>query len=119
MSKIEQLKNLPAVDEVLRLDVLAELSSRYPRTQLVGWVRDAIDDCRTRILGGNELTQPSLIQDVVARVRKLAQSDAGRSIQRVINATGVLLHTNLGRAPLAQRAIERMPPDAKEVNVVR
>ena len=68
MSKIDLLKNLPAVDEVLRLDALSGLLDRYARPQLVNWVRHAIADCRSQILGGEELTEATLLQHVIARV---------------------------------------------------
>lgn len=117
MNKTEQLKNLPAVDEVLRSEALADMSANFPRPQLVGWVRAAIDECRNQILRDDVSTEPSSIDDVIAYVRQFANADSGQAIQRVINATGVLLHTNLGRAPLADRAIKRMNEAAAYANV--
>ncbi len=117
MSKIEQLKSLPAVDEVLRCHALAELQSRCLRPQLVRWVRAAIDECRHQILGAEDGTAHAVLDDVVNRVHQMASADDGQTIQRIINATGILLHTNLGRAPLADRAIERMNQAAAYANV--
>ncbi len=117
MSKTELLKNLPAVDQVLRCEALDGLRSKCPRPQLVGWIRVAIDDCRKQILGGHDHVSESLLGAVVGRVQQLATADDGQAIKRVINATGVLLHTNLGRAPLADRAIERMSEAAAYANV--
>lgn len=69
-----------------------ELSAEYPRTVVVDAVRQALAE-RRRVRDGVD----GLSQDVEARLRS--------SLRRVINATGVLLSTNLGRAPLASRAI--------------
>ena len=116
MNKIEQLKHLPAVDEVLRSDALIDLVARYPHARLVAWVREAIDRARADILAGNDSTE-QLPDRVIGKVRELAAADDGQVIQHVINATGVLLHTNLGRAPLAERAIDRMWQAASYANV--
>ena len=115
MNKTEQLRSLPAVDELLRCDALADLLPRSPRPQLVGWIRAAIQQCRHQVLNGNP--PESLWDDIVRRVRRSAADDHGQVIQHVINATGVLLHTNLGRAPLPQRAIERMSQAVSYANV--
>ncbi len=115
-NKTEQLRSLPAVDEVLRADELADLLDQSPRRQLVRWIREAVEDCRRRILDGQPL-QHGVMAAVVDRVRHLRQCEAGQTLQQVINATGVLLHTNLGRAPLADRAIERMNQAVGYANV--
>ena len=91
------------------------IESRDP--QLVHWVRAAIEDCRNQILAGNPQHSESLWDSILYHVQTRAVADDGASIKQVINATGVLLHTNLGRAPLAQRAIERMNQAACYANV--
>ena len=90
----QQLRDLPAVDQVLA--GLAHLEKRYPRKLIVDEVRRVLDSMREQILAGGHANSAS----VEARVeRNLARLEAP-SLQRVINATGVVLHTNLGRAPL-------------------
>lgn len=125
-SKAEQLRNLPAVDEILRDQTIGDMSTRFPRAQLVQWVREAIEDCRTSILASNILEgsevkfdehPEQLAQSIVDRVRVLGEEQNAMALQRVINATGVLLHTNLGRAPMAQRAIDRLQQATGYANV--
>ena len=84
-------RSLPSVDAALTGAGIAELLGTHPRGQVVDAVRAAID-ARRRNGGGLD----GLAEDVAHRVRP--------SLRRVINATGVILHTNLGRAPLAPQA---------------
>jgi L-seryl-tRNA(Ser) seleniumtransferase len=91
----EHLRELPAVDEVL--SALSHLEGRFPRRLVVQEIRRELEIARDAIRTG----QPVNSAPVAARVeRNLAQLEAP-SLRRVINATGVVLHTNLGRAPLA------------------
>jgi L-seryl-tRNA(Ser) seleniumtransferase len=92
----EQLRELPAVDQVVA--GLSHLEGRFPRSLIVDEVRRALQAMRDEILAGVALSGES----VAARVeRNLARFETP-SLRRVINATGVVLHTNLGRAPLAR-----------------
>jgi L-seryl-tRNA(Ser) seleniumtransferase len=90
-----QLRDLPSVDHVLA--ELHHLESRFPRKVMLGEVRRVLDAVRDEIRSGrNGNAEP-----IAVRVeRGLAQLETP-SLRRVINATGVVLHTNLGRAPLA------------------
>ena len=119
MNRAQLLRDLPSVDEVLREEKIAALSQRSAHGNLVQWIRQAIDEIRQRILSGDfaESQIEKSMDSVVARVQQNAQSDQGQSLQAVINATGILLHTNLGRAPMAQRAIERARQAAAFTNV--
>ena len=96
------LRDLPKVDEVLRRPELGDLG--VPRWALLHAVRDEIDRRRRAILDGQTVDPAVPSADVARRARALARP----ALQPVINATGVVLHTNLGRAPLALRAIERV-----------
>jgi L-seryl-tRNA(Ser) seleniumtransferase len=117
LSKTEQLRNLPSVDEVLRREELADLREQHPHRQLAQWARDAVDYFRKQILDGVPIDAAAALPMVLDRVRQKQQSDEGQSIQQVINATGIVLHTNLGRAPLAKRATQRMIQAAQYSNV--
>ena len=116
-NRTEQLKNLPAVDELLRLPKVAELCDLHPRPHVVRWTREAVADCRQQILDGDDLDDQAVMRTILDHLHQQSQQDRSQSLRRVINATGVLLHTNLGRAPLAQRAIERMREAARYTNV--
>lgn len=88
-------RNLPAVDELI-----GEIAGVLPHPLLVEAARSALEEARERINVGKEPDVSPLFED---RVRAIERS-AG---VRVINATGVLLHTNLGRASWSQDAIKR------------
>ena len=87
---------LPSVDRLLRDPEVAALTARAPRNVVAAAVREAIDEVRR-----TGIAPAHWPDDVAARVdRRLTPS-----LQPVLNATGVVLHTNLGRAPLAEAAI--------------
>jgi L-seryl-tRNA(Ser) seleniumtransferase len=92
------LRDLPSVDELVRDERLADV----PHALAVDAARVVLDRARTEIKAGRE---PDLLLDAVlaelARVRR-------PSLRRVLNATGVLVHTNLGRAPLSEAALARV-----------
>ncbi len=93
------LRALPAVDE------LAAKLERVPHALAVRAARDAIDAWRERLASGAPAQAPAL--DVLVREARERLAEAARpSLRRVINATGVIVHTNLGRAPLAAGAAE-------------
>ena len=87
------MRSLPSVDEVLTS--LAPLLERFPRSLVVAEIRRALAAMRAEIRGGGEAGEP-----VETRVEHELERLASPSLRRVINATGVVLHTNLGRAPL-------------------
>jgi L-seryl-tRNA(Ser) seleniumtransferase len=99
-----RLRALPKTDELLlRANVAAELE-RLPRALVLDGVRDAIDAVRERLLRG-EAVEPSAEEiacDAVARASLAARP----SLRPVINATGIIVHTNLGRSVLSKAAAE-------------
>jgi L-seryl-tRNA(Ser) seleniumtransferase len=94
-------RRLPAVEALLAEPDVAALAAAHPRTLVVRAVRDTIE--RARANGG---AAPPEGWDAAVRAR--VQRLAAPSLLPVINATGVVLHTNLGRAPLARAAIDAM-----------
>src|SRR5512134_3327985 len=98
---MERLQALPKVDDVLRRPELS--GSGLPRWALLEAVRRALAARRQALVGGGD-ADPALSSDeVLAAARALTRP----SLRRVINATGVVLHTGLGRAPLAGHAAGR------------
>ena len=93
---ITSLRELPSVDEVLQL-----VDTHYPRELLVVETRRVLEELRDCIKKGNSVDVTSIPQRVLTALHKLEQP----SLCHVINATGVVLHTNLGRAPLAADSI--------------
>lgn len=97
----ERLRRLPAVDSVLRTEAAAETAGRHGRTALSAAVREVLDGARAEILTGGD---PAVSEEEVASAA--AGLLEGRGLRRVVNATGVILHTNLGRSVLSQRSVE-------------
>lgn len=95
-----RLRNLPAVDAVMRDPGGAALAERHGRATTTAAVRAALDDLRRGILAGEK---PDVSVGAVA-ARAVAWMSGSR-LRRVVNATGVVLHTNLGRAVLSERAV--------------
>ena len=117
MPNTESLRNLPAVDEMLRHAELKSVTTVYPRQQIADWIRSAIDTCRQAILDGADMDSAAAINFVAQKTIETSTVENGRRQKPVVNATGILLHTNLGRAPLAARAIERMRQSSGYANV--
>ena len=103
----ESLRGLAAVDEVLREPAVAALTQTYPREVVVGAVRTVIERLRREILeGGREGDAVALSPaHLVPWVEKLVTAAVSPSLRRVINATGVVAHTNLGRSLLPPEAL--------------
>ncbi len=102
---------LPSVDELLKSAELAELLAREGQPAVTESVRAVLESLRDEINSGALATQ----QTVELAVKNLPHAVAQHlnramefSLKPVINATGVILHTNLGRAPLAESAIRRI-----------
>ena len=93
-----ELRDLPSVDELAGNERLAGA----PRALLVPAARSALARAREEIQAGSD---PG---DLVERVELELESARGARLRRTINATGVIVHTNLGRAPLATAALERV-----------
>ena len=105
----ERLRRLPSVDELLAHDRLRELIEEVGRPLVVAAARQTVATLRGEIRRGLAETELAvrlahLEQEVAAETRELL----GLSLRPVINATGVVLHTNLGRAPLSRAAAERV-----------
>jgi L-seryl-tRNA(Ser) seleniumtransferase len=91
----DQLRTLPSVEEVA--SALAGVEGRFPRSLIVNETRRVIEAFRQSIRSGTPSTE-SIVESVRRSLEQLEQP----SLRRVINATGVVLHTNLGRAPLPE-----------------
>ena len=99
-------RSIPKTDRILEHEIIQAMLARYPRSLVVAAVRDTLKGARERLRSGASKDVPDLEQ-LVSSVRQSLCSDGFR-LKRVINATGVVLHTNLGRAPLSLHAAERI-----------
>jgi L-seryl-tRNA(Ser) seleniumtransferase len=101
-AQAEQLRRIPSVDELLSRPRLATFANRIRRDLLVALLRDVLGELRAQITGPQSVAVTALD---VSSIEELIAAEADRilhpSLRPVINATGVILHTNLGRAPLS------------------
>jgi L-seryl-tRNA(Ser) seleniumtransferase len=96
------LRQLPSVDRLLQEATVQALVARYARPTVLAAVRAALDAERAAVRAG---APPRELGPLVATVEAQAAALAGPRLRRVLNATGVVLHTNLGRAPLSASAL--------------
>ncbi|NLY50258.1 MAG: L-seryl-tRNA(Sec) selenium transferase [Firmicutes bacterium] len=104
--KTKALRSIPAVETLLAAAPVAELLKDHPRALVVAAAREVTAQARQAILvssAGDRLLELSL-DDLVAKLVARVHAAARPHLTRVINATGVVVHTNLGRAPLAESA---------------
>ncbi|HWB08794.1 MAG TPA: L-seryl-tRNA(Sec) selenium transferase [Pirellulales bacterium] len=108
------LRNLPSVNELLESPPLKGLVSRVSHNVVVTRVRSFLDDMRSEIQAtAAEINFPD-IKDLAQRIAERILESEKPNLRPVINATGVLLHTGLGRAPLADDAIAEMTAVARD-----
>jgi len=101
------LRRIPAVDRILREDVLQELAVRLPAELISQEVQTEVGRVRQLIRAGEKISADCLAPCHIAESAALAcHRFLQPSLRKVINATGTLLHTNLGRAPLAAKALK-------------
>ncbi len=98
-----QLRNLPSVDSVLLDERVQRLVDEYSHQAVLDLIRAQLDDARVAIVNGEDAPK---IDEVVNAIEERASSGWRSWPSPVINATGVILHTNLGRAPLSGEALE-------------
>jgi L-seryl-tRNA(Ser) seleniumtransferase len=97
------LRALPSVDRLLAADGAADLIAAYGRGAATDALRAALDDARARLLAGDDDAAPGL-SVLVARASEALASTFDPTLRVVVNATGVIVHTNLGRALLSDEA---------------
>jgi L-seryl-tRNA(Ser) seleniumtransferase len=103
MDNNKLLRSLPKTDELLKREDLASLALALPRSVVVDAVRDAIESVRGSVLAGEDTAfdDDSIATDAIGR----ACDRMRPSLRPVINATGIIVHTNLGRSRLAEEAL--------------
>jgi L-seryl-tRNA(Ser) seleniumtransferase len=103
MTSQTELRKLPSVDSLLQMEAVAQLVERHGRDLTLDAIRAALDEARQAVLREEAAPTPEVL--IAEAVRRL-EGESRPSLYPVINATGVIIHTNLGRAPLAERALQ-------------
>ncbi|MDP6442378.1 MAG: hypothetical protein QF805_01185, partial [Pirellulaceae bacterium] len=106
------MRNIPPVNDLLDLPPLRSLVERANRSVVVSGVRRFLDNLRVDL--ANRATDMGVpgAQELAERIAEWIIQEEQLTLRPVINATGVLLHTGLGRAPLAQEALDAMQANA-------
>lgn len=112
MERQEMLRGIPKVDELMQQEVISDLREDLPTAAVRSAVRAELDQLRQAILAGEVHELPGT-DALCAAICRRAREDALPSLRPVINGTGVVLHTNLGRACLSQRATDAVTAVAR------
>ena len=110
-AKKELLKKLPKIDEVLLILEKHDIYNLAPRYLVKETCRKVVQDLRDKIINAKKMQPAESCPDAAMIAREVESSIKGLyrySLRRLVNATGVILHTNLGRAPLCPEALERI-----------
>ena len=99
------MKNIPKVDRVLGWPEIAALLEKHPRPEVLAAVRRVLERTREHVRANGDATALESGR-IAARVSSELLSRSKPSLQAVVNGTGVVVHTNLGRSPLADEAEE-------------
>lgn len=104
------LRSIPSVDRVINCPELSKISMQIPKWLLVATVRGALEELRKKYLNegkrtGDNPAQDEVITEIINIIKDTLTRIQTPSMTKVINGTGVIIHTNLGRAPLAPEAI--------------
>jgi L-seryl-tRNA(Ser) seleniumtransferase len=109
-NRAELYRMIPAVDRLLENPIIREISDRYPRNLILRAINEILAEMRKGI-ESEDISKESRvieIENIVSIIINRLENLSRPSLRNVINATGVVLHTNLGRSILAERVIERL-----------
>jgi L-seryl-tRNA(Ser) seleniumtransferase len=102
------LRSIPSVDRLLSDVLFEEIKTTYSGEIVKRMVRMALDELRDEIREGRAGEAECTIEALVSRTRRITLSRVGPRLQTVINATGVVVHTNLGRSPLSRTVADKI-----------
>ncbi len=113
----DQLKRIPSVHKLLDTEMAKGLMDAFSWGKVLDSVREFLDELREDITAGARKAETFSPETFFRRVRSHLEVGRRRNLRRVINATGIVLHTNLGRAPLAEAAIDAVAEAAGYSNL--
>ncbi len=111
MDRQEYLSRIPKVDNILSIPDTKKLLEKFPRNIVVEAIRTVLEELRQSISEAKEEELESITIDsenLIPIISKLVEKIMTPSLRKVINATGVIIHTNLGRAPLSEQALNSL-----------
>ena len=101
------LSQIPAINKILLLDEIKELMNTYTEVAIKSAIKQYIEEVKQAILN-EELSEVPSLSKIVGEVAKIVEKEDKNSLRRVINATGTILHTNLGRSLLSEKIKENI-----------
>jgi L-seryl-tRNA(Ser) seleniumtransferase len=106
---MSELRQLPSVDQLASMEAMTDIISRYNRPLTIDAIRFVLDTIRSNFKPGDGIpTEP----DLISKIENQLDTWTAMTLQNVINATGVIIHTNLGRAPLSIAALNAVKDTA-------
>ncbi|MBW1616054.1 MAG: L-seryl-tRNA(Sec) selenium transferase [Deltaproteobacteria bacterium] len=109
------LKKIPQTDKLIQSVYKRDFFQNIPKSLIVSAIRKVTEDIRTAIINteqqqnNNKITEKDIEQNaVIAKVKELIIEKTTPNLKRIINGTGVVIHTNLGRSPLSKESILRI-----------
>jgi L-seryl-tRNA(Ser) seleniumtransferase len=102
----ERLRLIPSIDKLLDIPEIQEMAEKTSRIYVRDTLRLVLDELRADISDQQSSHNGDIVPEIKRRLSRRLYAGGRMGLRRVINATGVVLHTNLGRAPLAAEAIE-------------
>lgn len=105
---IDTLRLIPSVDRLFSDPLLSSLKEKYSENLLKNMIRRSVNELRQDVLSGRADQEDCSITRLVCRTEDMCRTRIGPRLREVINATGVIVHTNLGRSPLSLRVAERV-----------
>lgn len=99
-------KNIPKVDKVMEWPEVREILSAHPRQVVVDAIRKVLDSLREATARGLTVPESYEASAILSGILDELEKGKGTALKRVINGTGVIIHTNLGRAPLPETVLD-------------
>lgn len=106
----QDLRNLPSVDQILSRGETTALLASFPRKLVLMCINEILEKMRSELAAGEEsaASREELLSEILERLRESLPAKTASTLVRVVNATGTLIHTNLGRSLLPQAALEAL-----------
>ena len=101
------LSQIPAINKILLLDEIKKLMNTYTEVAIKSAIKQYIEEIKQAILN-EELSEVPSLSKIVGEVARIVEKEDKNSLRRVINATGTILHTNLGRSLLSEKIKENI-----------
>jgi L-seryl-tRNA(Ser) seleniumtransferase len=110
MNKQKLLSSLPSVDEILKSEKGLQWQETYSRRYVLKAIREVIEEKRQAIINKSQIPNPKsqMIEAMLSEIQIKIEKLSSFSLKPVINATGVVIHTNLGRSVLSEEILENV-----------